>query len=171
MPGGAVADAAKASAGEDDVLLQYALGAAADAEIDIADDALAGVRLAVFARFAHRRDAGDELGLAERAQFRRPLGAVHLAAFEKHRRADVVAAVQILEQIVKQVAVAWPVPEMMVRVDDRPLRLQRRLLRGSEPVLADRQVTSGRGLRRLHRCVLPRSALKSAMPARRTPRF
>src|SRR5215204_4492240 len=63
VPGGAVADAAEASARQDDVLLQYALGAAADPEIDIADDTLAGARRAVFAALAHRRHAGDELRL------------------------------------------------------------------------------------------------------------
>src|SRR5438270_14026315 len=82
VPGRAVPDAAETSAGQDDVLLQNALGAAADAEIDIADNAGAGARRAVFAALAHRRDAGDELRLAERAQFGRALGAVHLAAFE-----------------------------------------------------------------------------------------
>src|SRR5262249_22960053 len=67
MPGRAVADAAEAAARQHDMLLQDALGAAADAEIDVADDAGAGVRRAVFAAFAHRRDAGDKLRLAERA--------------------------------------------------------------------------------------------------------
>src|SRR5437870_3396054 len=71
VPSRAVADTAKAAAGQDDVLLQDALGARADAKIDIADDAGAGARGAVFAAFAHRRHAGDELRLAERAQFRR----------------------------------------------------------------------------------------------------
>src|SRR6266567_5272091 len=108
MPRRAVADAAKAPAGEDDVLFEDALGAAADAEINIADDPGAGVRRAVFAAFAHRRNPGDELRLAERAQFRRSLGAVHLPAFEENRRADVVPAVQVLHQIVEQVAVAGP---------------------------------------------------------------
>src|SRR4029079_11461794 len=90
VPGGAVADAAETAAGQDDVLLQDAFGAAADPEIDIADDAGAGMCRPVFAAFAHRRYAGDELRLPERAQFRRPLRTVHLAAFEEHRGADAV---------------------------------------------------------------------------------
>ncbi len=49
VPGRAVADAAEAPAREDDVLFEDALGAAADAEIDIADDPGAGPRRAVFA--------------------------------------------------------------------------------------------------------------------------
>src|SRR5579862_8325829 len=65
VPGRAVADAAEAPARQRDVLFEDALGAAADAEIDVADDPLAGARLAVFAAFAHRRDAGDKLRLAQ----------------------------------------------------------------------------------------------------------
>src|SRR5271166_682430 len=38
MPGGPVADALEAAAGDCDVLLEDALGSAADPEIDIADD-------------------------------------------------------------------------------------------------------------------------------------
>ena len=171
MPGGAVADAAEPAARQDDVLLQDTLGAAADTEIDIADDAGAGVRGAILAALAHRRDAGDELRLAERAQFGRALGAVHLAAFEKDRGADIVAAVQVFEEIMEEIAVVWTVPQVMVRVDDRPVGLERGLLRRGEPVLADRQM-AGRGGGGLHRRGLPicRGA-KSATPARRMPRF
>src|SRR6516165_11717003 len=136
MPGGAVADAAEASARGDDVLLENALGAAADAEIDIADDPGAGPCRAVFAALAHRRHTGDKGGLTERSQFRRPLGAVHLAAFEKHRSADIVAAAQILDQVVQQITVARPIPQMMVRIDDRAVGFEGRLLSRSEPLLA-----------------------------------
>src|SRR5258707_13610261 len=103
MPGGAVADAAEPAAGQDDVLLQDALGAAADPEIDIADDAGAGPRGAVFAALAHRRNAGDELRFAERAEVRRSLGAVHLPAFEKHRAAAVGAPLPIFHQLLDTV--------------------------------------------------------------------
>jgi hypothetical protein len=51
-----------------------------------------------------------------------------------------VAAVQILEQVMEQVAVARPIPQMMVRIDDRPIRFERGFLRCGEPVLADRQM-------------------------------
>src|SRR6266851_10325192 len=56
MPGGAVADAAEAPARQDDVLFEDAPGAAADPEIDIADDPGAGPAGAVFPAFAHRRN-------------------------------------------------------------------------------------------------------------------
>ena len=122
MPGGAVADPLEAPARDRDVLFENALGAAADPQIDIADDAGDAPRLAVFAGSAHRRDAVDEFGLAERLQLLRAVGAVHLAAFLKTGRGDVVAAADIVEQILKQVAVAGPVPHVMVRVDDRQSR-------------------------------------------------
>src|SRR5262249_32665100 len=102
VPGRAVADAAEAAAGGDDMLLEDALGAAAHrAEINVADDPGAMLGRAVFAALAHRRDAGDELGFAERARLRRAVGAVHLAAFEKHGGANVVAAGGVLDQVVQ----------------------------------------------------------------------
>ena len=169
VPGGAVADAAEATARGDDVLFEDAFGAAADAEIDIADDPGAGPCRAVFAALAHRRHTGDKRRLAKRAQFGRPFGAVHLAAFEEHRGADVVAAAQILDQIVQQIAVARPVPQMMVRIDDRAIGFERGFLGGGEPVLADRQMAAGRGC--LHRVPRESFASKSATVRQRMPRF
>src|SRR5690349_10730069 len=80
-------------------------GARADPKIDVADDAGAALGGAVLAAGAHRRDAGDELGLAQRAQLGLALGAVHLAAFEEHGGADVVAAADVGEQLGQQVVV------------------------------------------------------------------
>ena len=77
------------------------------------------LRRAVFARGAHCRDAVDELGLAERFQLLRAVGAVHLAGLLVHRRDDVVAAGEIGEQLRDHVAVARLIPQMMVRIDDR----------------------------------------------------
>src|SRR5262249_33173673 len=110
MPGRTVADTAEAPTGGDDVLFEDALGTAADAEIDIADDPGPRFCRTVFAALAHCRYTGDKRGLAERAQFGRPFGAIHFAAFEEHRGADVVAATQILDQIVQQITIARPVP-------------------------------------------------------------
>src|SRR5215472_5153064 len=159
VPGRAVADTAEAPARGDDMLLQNALGAAADrTQIDIADDPGAVLGRAVFAAFAHRRYAGDKGRLAERTGLRRAVGAVHLAAFEKDRGADVVAAGGVFDQVVQQIAVARAVPQMVVRVDNRPIGLERLFLGGSEPVLADRQVALRRGARRLHE--VPPNGLK-----------
>ncbi len=117
---------------------------AADAQIDIADDAGDTPRLAVFAGRTHRRDAVDELGLAERFPLLRAVGAVHLAAFLETGRGDVVAAADIGEQVLEQIAVARPVPHVMVRVDDRQIGLDDRLAPAVEPVLPDRRMAAGR---------------------------
>ena len=169
VPGRPVADAAEAPARGNDVLFEDAFGSAADAEIDIADDPGAGSRRAVFAALAHRRDTGDKRGLAERAQFRRPFGAIHLAAFEEHRGANVVAAAQILDQVVQQIAVPRPVPQMMVRIDDRAVGFECGFLGCGEPVLTDRQMAAG--CLCLHR--VPRKSFesKSATLRQRMPRF
>src|SRR5207244_9702707 len=137
MPSGTIADAFEAAAGDRDVLLEDSLGAAADPEIDIADDPGDATRRPIFAGCAHRRDAVDELGLAKGFQFLRPLGAVHLAAFLKAGRDDVVAAADIVEQILEQVAVAWPVPHVMVRIGDRQLGLDDLFTALVEPVRPD----------------------------------
>ncbi len=97
-------------------------------------------RGAVAARGAHRRDAVDEFRLADRAQFLRPVRAMEGAALDEHGIGDVVAAVEVGQQIVQQVAPAAAVPQMMVRIDDRQVRLQRRLDGAGEPVLADGKV-------------------------------
>ncbi len=150
VPGGAVADALEAAARDRHVLFEDALGATADAEIDVADDAVDAFRLAVFAAGAHRRDAIDEFGLAQRLQLLRGVGAIHLAAFLKAGRDDIVAATDIVEQVLEQIAVARPVPHVMVRVDDRQIGLDDRFAALGEPVRADRRVAAGRDLRLRH---------------------
>ncbi len=144
VPGGAVADALEAAAGDRDVLLENALGAAADPQIDIADDAGDAPRLPVFAAGAHRRDAVDELGLTQGFQLLRAVGTVHLAAFLEAGRGDVVAAADIGQQVLEQIAVAGPVPHVMVRIDDRQIRLDDLLAPAVEPFGADRRMTAGR---------------------------
>ena len=74
----------------------------------------------------------------------RPVGAVHLAAFLEAGRGDVVAAADIGQQILKQIAVARPVPHMMVGIDDRQLGLDDLFLPPVEPVRADRRMAAGR---------------------------
>jgi hypothetical protein len=65
------------------------------------------------------RHAVDEFGLAERRLLLRALGPVHLPAFLEAGRDDVVPAADIGQQILQEVAIARPVPHVMVRVDDR----------------------------------------------------
>ena len=106
----------------------------------MADDALADLGRAVAAAGAHRRDAVDELGLAHRLVGLRPAGAVHRPALHEDGRDDVVALAGIGQQVVQQVAPARPVPEVVVRVDDRQAGVERLLGDLRQPVLADRHV-------------------------------
>src|SRR6202040_583403 len=143
-------------------------------QIDVADDACTAARPAVFARCAHRRDAVDELGLAERLLVLRPVGPVHLPAFLKAGRNDVVPAADIFEQILEQVSVTGPVPQMMVRIDNRQIRLEDLLTALVQPVRPDWRMTSWRyrGLRHIR--LLPNLAFGSlnSAPARpATPWF
>src|SRR3954454_222662 len=104
--------------------LEHTLGARAQPQIDISDDAGDELRRSVFARRAHCCDAVDEFGLAERFELFRSAAAIYLAGVLVHGRDDLVAAAEIREQLRDHVAVPRLVPEMMVRVDDRQLRLR-----------------------------------------------
>src|SRR5262249_61807185 len=80
---------------------------------------------------------------ADRAHRGRTVRLVHRAAFEKDRRDDVVAPAKVIEQFGKQVAAALRrVPKMMVWVDDRQLRFERRFARPpAEPSLQLRGIS------------------------------
>jgi hypothetical protein len=84
--------------------------------------------LAVDTARAHGGDAVNELGLAYGAHILRVGGANHRAGLHEHRRDDVVTAVGIGQQLVEQIAPAWAVPEMMMRIDDRKVRLEDRFI-------------------------------------------
>jgi predicted TIM-barrel fold metal-dependent hydrolase len=81
-----------------DQRLEDRLDPVAQREIGIADDALCHLDRAVAATGAHRGDARDELGLADRSHLDRPVGAVHRAAFLEDGGDDVVAGVEVGEQ-------------------------------------------------------------------------
>ena len=75
---------------------------------------------AVAAAGAHRRDAIGELDLADRAQRFGPAGAVHRAAVDIDGGDDVVAGCDVGGHLLDHVAQAAAVPEMVMRIDDRP---------------------------------------------------
>ena len=108
--------------------LQHVAHARAERQVGVADDRLGDAARAVIARRAHGGDAVDELDLAHRRHLGRAVLAVHRLAFEEHGGDDVVAAADVGQQLGQEVAAALRrVPEMMVRIDDRQFRLQRRL--------------------------------------------
>ena len=128
-----MADAAEAPVAGGDLGAQHILHGGAQGQVREAHDAGAGPRLPVTPRRAHRRSAVDELDLAYRGLRRRPAGPVHRGAFHEHRRADIVPAAGVLQQFVQQVAVEGVVPKVMVRIDDRQVRLQDLLPCRGEP--------------------------------------
>ena len=84
--------------------------------------------LAVASARTHRRDAVDELDLADRPHGDRAAGAVHGARFDKHRRDDIVATADVRREFMDQVTAALPVvPHVMMRIDNRQVGLERRL--------------------------------------------
>ena len=48
-------------------------------------------------------------------------------ALQEHRGHDVVPAAQVREQFVQQVAMIGAMPQMMMRIDDRQIRIEDRL--------------------------------------------
>lgn len=150
-------DAAEAVAGGAEMRLQHRLHLGAQAEVGMADDAGADLRRSVDAAGAHRGDAVDELGLADGAHLLRPVGPVHGAGLQVHRGDDVVAAVQVFEQLGQQIAPARPLPQVVMRVDDRERRIKDLLLPPVQPLLADWQEDAGGGSRLGggHEAILP----------------
>src|SRR5215469_13829024 len=123
-----MADAAEPPAADPDFDLKHLAHTGAEGEIGVAHDALRDAARAIAARSAHRSDAVDEFDLADRRHLRPTVLLVHRAAFEEHGGDDVVTTADVREQLGQQITPALRrVPEMMVRVDDRQIRLQHRL--------------------------------------------
>ena len=123
-----MADAAKPPAADPDLGLQHLAHPRAQGQVGVADDALGNPARAIAAGRAHRCDAVDEFDLAHRGHLGEAGLPVHRAAFEKDGGDDVVSALDVGQQFGQQVAPALRrIPEMVVRVDDRQFRLQRRL--------------------------------------------
>ncbi len=126
VPGNAIADAAKTPARDGDLCLKHVAHARAEGKIGVADDGFGDAARAVIARSAHGGDAVDELDLAYRRHLRRAVPAVHRLALEEDRRHDVMSAADVGQELGQEVAATMRrVPEVVMRIDDRQLRLQR----------------------------------------------
>jgi hypothetical protein len=118
---------------------QDGLDRIAEGQIGITDDTGRDAGRTVIPRGAHRGDAGDKLGLADGPEFGGAALAVHRAAFEEDGRDDVVAGVEVGEQLVEEIAVIAALPQMMVGIDDRQVRVQHGFVGGrGEPCLVRR---------------------------------
>src|SRR6185503_5987946 len=82
---------------------------------------------------------GHELGLAHRPHLRGAGGPVHRVALEEHGGDQVVAGGRVGQEVGQEVTVAAAVPQVMVGVDDRQVRLEDRLGRvAGQPRLVGR---------------------------------
>ena len=77
---------------------------------------------------AHRRDAVDELGLADRLHLLRPVGAVHRAALDKDALRGCCGRCRYRRAARRADSGTRAIPQMMVRIDDRQRRLDDLLL-------------------------------------------
>ena len=102
-----------------DMRLEHRLHARPEPKLGPADDARAKPRRSVQPARALRSDAVDELGLADRAQLFRPVGAIHGMAVDRDCRDDIVPAAGIGEQFWEKILPVIERPHMMMRVDDR----------------------------------------------------
>src|SRR5207237_6572291 len=124
VPDHRVADTAEAAAAGGDLRLQHARDAVTEAQISVPNNPGAQPALAVAPAGAHRRGAVDKFDFADRLHLRRAVGAVHRTAFDKDAVRDVVAAARVGEQLVEEVAVPVPLPQVMMRIDDLERWLQ-----------------------------------------------
>jgi hypothetical protein len=106
-------------------------------EIHSADNACSGAEISIPTASALCSDALHKLRLADDAEFLRTVRAVHRSAFDEHRLPHVVSlhiVRKVCEKITRRVAVGR-VPEVVMRINDGKLRLQRRFLRQLKPLL------------------------------------
>jgi hypothetical protein len=128
------------------------LHALSQVQVGVAHDGRGGAAGAVQTAGAGRGQALHELDLADGPHLLGPIGAVHRARLDEHGGAHVVAAVDVGGQLVEQIALVGDageaeIPEVMVGIADRELRLERGLCGQCEPVVAAvwHRHTSGNG--------------------------
>ena len=129
VPRPRVAHAAEAPAAGPDMRLQHRLHAVAEREVGEAHDARGDARRPVGAARAHRRHAGDELGLAHGPHLLGARGAIHRMALDEDGGDDVVPGADVVEELVQEIAVVGPLPQVVMRVDDGQVGLEDRLRR------------------------------------------
>jgi hypothetical protein len=119
------------------VRIEHLADRGTELQVRVSDDAGCDPAGPVEPGGAHRRDAVDELRLTDHAQMLRTVRAVHGAALDEDRRDDVMARVHVEQEVVEQVAMGDPLmaklPEVVVRIADGQVRLERVLDGALEP--------------------------------------
>src|ERR1035437_8635702 len=127
IPSDAVAHAAQpATGGGDFGFHQSAHIRGTDGEVAASNDNLGHPAGPETARGAHGGDAGYELYLTQGGHVAWTFLAIHGSAFEEDGGDDVVTAADVGQQVGKEIlATLRRIPEMVMRIDDRQIRLQR----------------------------------------------
>ena len=135
-----MANAAKPAAGSRDMRFQHRLHRIPQGKIGIAHNPGIGSDIAIDTACEHRGDAGDEFCLTHWLQGFRASRAVHGPRLDINCRLDVMAAFQIGQEFIMQIAPARPIPEMVMRIDDHLRGVQDFFLPCGEPILSDGEV-------------------------------
>ncbi|MCY4396297.1 MAG: hypothetical protein OXC10_14305 [Rhodospirillaceae bacterium] len=85
-----------------------------------------------------------ESGLADRAHSLGPVGKVSGTALYEYGGNDIVSALQIRSEILDEVRIVRPVPQVVMRIADRAVRLEGRLARKAQPFRSRESLTSDR---------------------------
>ena len=123
MARGDLSNAAEATSRGCDVRLQHRVDTFTGTKIDVPDDRGADTG-AGLAPLRLRCDGRDEFRLANGAHLLgsgRPIGP---EALKEHGGNDIVASVHIGQQLVQVVLAARPIPQVMMRIYDRQIRIQ-----------------------------------------------
>ena len=103
VPDGAAANALETISRGAQVGLEDRVDPLRQAQLGEADNSGANPGRTVAAACAHRRDAVDELGFAERREIRIAVGAIHRVALHEHRRENIVAGVDVGQELRQQI--------------------------------------------------------------------
>ena len=135
-----MANAAKPAAGSRDMRFQHRLHRFTQRQVGIAHNPGIGGDIAINAACEHRGNAGDEFCLAHRLQGFRPRRAMHGPRLDINCRLDVMAAFEVSQEFIMQIAPARPIPEMVMRINDHLRGVQDFFLPRGEPILSDGEV-------------------------------
>jgi hypothetical protein len=102
---------------------QHRLDTTPQRQIRLPNDARRYSTLAAITARAHGRDSIGELDLADRAHLDRTSVAVHRTRLHENRRNNVMAAAEIGQQLIQQIAPPGPIVQMVMWIDNRQLRL------------------------------------------------
>jgi hypothetical protein len=109
----------------------------------MADDARANSRRPISAAGAHRGNAVHKLRFSDHTKRLRPVGAIHGLALHEDASRDVVTAFgNVCAVLVEQVSPSRPVPQMMMRIHDRKIRIDRVFMPACQPFGTDGEIVA-----------------------------